>query len=237
MDTGSQTSVKDFCARWKATGKPIDRLILNAGISNVPKREETVDGFERQFATNYLGHFTMTALLLPSISSNGRMILVSSLSHKRVRLNLDDLQSVLHYSPMKAYSQSKLAVLTFALELSRRLTKRGSQIKVIPVHPGIAATGITRGGDRMNPIFQRLASKMFGVVGQSAAQGAWPILYAATSDRVKTGAFYGPSGRGERKGMPGPAQIAPQATDHKLAEKLWLISEKLTGIDFFTVSQ
>lgn len=123
LDTSSQTSVKNFCNEWRKTGKAIDCLILNAGISNVPTREETIDGFERQLATNYLGHFTMTALLLPYMNRNAdaRIIPVSSLAHKRTHLRFDDLQLKSHYNPMTAYNHSKLTVLTFALELSRRL--------------------------------------------------------------------------------------------------------------------
>lgn len=164
LDTSSQASVRSFCDSWLSSHKKIDTLILNAGISNVPSREETVDGFERQLATNYLGHFAMTARLLPSMngSADARIILVSSLAHKRTHLHFDDLQLKRHYTPMLAYNQSKLAVLTFALELSRRLKHQGPPVKVIPVHPGVAATDITRGGDRMNPVIQRLAKALFG---------------------------------------------------------------------------
>lgn len=150
---------------------------------------------------------------MPCINTNAdaRIILVSSLAHKRTHLRFDDLQLTKHYNPMTAYNHSKLAVLTFALELSRRLQESGINIKVIPVHPGVAATDITRGGDRANPVVRRLAKTMFGIIGQSPAQGAWPILYAATSANVKNGEYYGPGGTGERKGVPAPAQIAPQA--------------------------
>ena len=170
LDTGSQASVHSFCDAWWKTGKKIDCLILNAGISNVPKREETEDGFERQFATNYLCHFTLTVLLLPYMNNAACIIPVASLSHKRTLFHFEDLQLKQCYNPMTAYSQSKLAVLTFALELSRRIANNGLVIKVIPVHPGVAATDITRGGDRANPVIRRVAKTMFGVIGQSAAR-------------------------------------------------------------------
>lgn len=232
LDTASQASVRDFCAEWVKTEKKIDALILNAGISNVPTREETVDGFERQLATNYLGHFTMTNLLLPCMNSNARIIPVSSLAHKRTHLCFDDLQLKHHYNPMTAYNHSKLAVLTFALELSRRLQDSDSNIKVVPVHPGVAATGITRGGDRANPIIRNVAKTMFGIIGQSAEQGAWPILYAATAPDVKNGDYYGPGGAGERKGIPAPAKIASHAADVENGKKLWVLTEELTGITY-----
>lgn len=232
LDTGSQASVRSFYEAWQKTERKIDCLILNAGISNVPKREETVDGFERQLATNYLGHFTMTALLLPYMNSGSRIIPVASLSHKRTHLHFDDLQLKQHYNPMTAYSQSKLAVLTFALELSRKLADHDSDIKVIPVHPGVAATDITRGGDRANPVIRRVAKTMFGIMGQSATEGAWPTIYAATSDDAQSGVYYGPEGTGERRGIPAPAKIAPHAADKENAARLWMISEELTQVKY-----
>ena len=232
LDTGSQASARSFCDVWQKTGRKIDCLILNAGISNVPKREETEDGFERQLATNYLGHFTMTALLLPYMNNAARIIPVASLSHKRTHLHFDDLQLKQRYNPMTAYSQSKLAVLTFALELSRMLASNSSGIKVVPVHPGVAATDITRGGDRANPVIRCIAKTMFGVIGQSAAEGAWPTIYAVTSDDVQSGVYYGPGGAGERRGIPAPAKIAPQASDRENAERLWTISEELTQVKY-----
>ena len=232
LDTASQASVRNFCSEWRKTGRKIDTLILNAGISNVPTREETVDGFERQLATNYLGHFAITNLLLPCMNSDGRIIPVSSLAHKRTQLRLDDLQFTKHYNPMAAYNHSKLAGLTFALELSRRLQAETSGIKVVSAHPGVAATGITRGGDRAHPFVRNVAKTMFGIVGQSAEQGAWPIIYAATAPDVKNGDYYGPSGAGERKGIPAPAQIAPHAADHTIGKILWKLSEELTQIAY-----
>lgn len=236
LDTSSQSSVKTFCNEWLNTGRKIDTLILNAGISNVPKREETKDGFERQLATNYLGHFTMTALLLPCMNSDARIIPVSSLAHKRTHLRFDDLQLKQHYNPMTAYNHSKLAVLTFALELSRRLQEQNSAIKVLPVHPGVAATDITRGGDRANPVIRKVAKTMFGIIGQSAVEGAWPLIYAATSTDVQNGTYYGPGGAGERKGSPKQAKIAPHAADRGNAKRLWEMTEVLLGLSSIIIN-
>lgn len=233
VDTSSLDSVRNFAAAWEERGKKVDVLILNAGISNVPKREESVDGYERQFATNYLGHFLMTALMLPFIRNEegSRIVLVASLAHKRTMLHLDDLQ--LHnYSPMTAYAQSKLAVLTFGLELSKRLDEAGIKIAAIPVHPGVASTEITRGGDRNNPVVQKIAKTIFGLLGQKPAEGAWPALYAATSPEANNGKYYGPSGKGERKGVPGIAGFEEYANDREIASRLWTISEDLVGQKF-----
>lgn len=236
LDTSSLTSVKAFCGDWAASGGEIDCLILNAGISNVPRREVSADGFERQLATNYLGHFAMTGLLLPYMrrSPDTRIVVQASLSHKRTQLHFDDLQLENSYSPMVAYSQSKLAMLTFAFELSRRLQATGSEIRAIPVHPGVAATEITRGGDRANPIVRRFAKTMFGLMGQSPDEGAWPMLYAATSPKAESGVYYGPSGPGERKGLPDEAAAAPYAKDEAIARMLWEISEELTGVRYLS---
>lgn len=234
IDTSSLSSVRSFAEQWRSENKKIDMLILNAGISNVPAREVTADGFERQLATNYLGHFALTGLLLPYVKQekDSRIVLVSSLSHKRTQLHFDDLQLEKAYNPMVAYSQSKLAVLTFAFELAERMKESGSPISVIPAHPGVAATGITRGGDRVKPIIQKITKRMFGLVGQTAAEGALPIIYAAASPDAQSGVFYGPDGRGERKGSPAPASFAPYAADRKIAGRLWTASEKLTGVHY-----
>lgn len=234
IDTSSLSSVRSFAEQWRRENKGIDMLILNAGISNVPAREVTEDGFERQFATNYLGHFALTGLLLPYVKQEkgSRIVFVSSLSHKRTQLNFDDLQLEKAYNPMVAYSQSKLALLTFALELSKRMNESGSPVSVIPVHPGVAATGITRGGDRIKPIIQKITKRMFGLVGQSAAEGALPSIFAAASPDAQNGVFYGPDGRGERKGNPAPAIVAPYADDREIAGRLWTASEKLTGVHY-----
>src|SRR3712207_4214002 len=154
LDTARLASVREFAARWRDDGRPLDILLLNAGIASVPEREETEDGFERQFATNYLGHFALTALLLPGIRSGSasRVVEVASLAHRGGRIHFDDLQLRQSYTRQGAYKQSKLAMLMFGLELDRRLRAAGSPILSIPVHPGVARTDITRLGDRAGPV-------------------------------------------------------------------------------------
>lgn len=162
-------------------------------------------------------------------SPESRIIAVASLAHKRTHLCLDDLQLAQSYSPMRGYAQSKLAVLTFTFELARRLQAEGSPIRVMAVHPGVAATEITRGGDRIGAFRARLVKRLFGLMGQTAAEGAWPTLYAATSDEVQTGRYYGPSGAGERKGLPAEATAAAWAKDEAIARHLWQLSEEAVG--------
>ena len=209
-------------------------MLLNAGIASVPKREETEDGFERQLATNYLGHFALAGLLLGRMQQDplSRIVQVASLAHRRARIHFDDLQMRRDYSAGAAYGQSKLAMLMFGLELDRRLRAAGSALQSVPAHPGMAVTQIFRRGDRAG-LVQQLAGKLiFGIVGQSAAEGALPLLYAATAPEARGGAYYGPNGAKEIKGPPADAEIRPQALDVAAAERLWRMSEDLTGVAY-----
>jgi NAD(P)-dependent dehydrogenase (short-subunit alcohol dehydrogenase family) len=214
------------------TGEPIDILLLNAGISAVPQREETEEGFERQLATNYLGHFALTGLLLPNVSreASSCIVPVASIAHRRTRLHLDDLQLKKSYRPMNTYGQSKLAMLMFGLELDRRLKAAGSLVRSVPAHPGVASTDITRRGDLAGPIQRFLRQALFSIIGQSAAQGALPLLCAATAPEAKGGDYYGPNGVREIHGYPAEAEIAPHALDRLAAERLWSTSDELTGV-------
>lgn len=230
LDTASLASVRDFSAQWRNGGQPIDILVLNAGIFAVPQREETEDGFERQLATNYLGHFALTGLLLPSIKSDtsSRIVQVASIAHRQAQLHFDDLQLKRSYSPIAAYGQSKLAMLMFGLVLDRRLKSANSPVLSIPAHPGVAATDITRRGDRAGPFQRVLGRAIFSAIAQSAAQGALPLLFAAASPDAKGGVYYGPDGIQEARGYPAEAKIAPQALDQGAAARLWGASEELT---------
>ena len=232
LDTARLASVQAFGDRWRAEGRPIDILLLNAGIASVPRREETEDGFERQLGTNHLGHFALTGLLLPFLHRRptSRIVPVASLAHRSGRIHFDDPQLHRAYGPQRAYRQSKLAMLMFGLELDRRLKAAGLPIRAIPVHPGAARTDVFRRGDRAGPV-QRLAGHLiFSVIGQSAAQGALPLLFAATAPEAEGGAYYGPDGIWELQGHPTRADIAAHARDGATAERLWSVSEALTGI-------
>ena len=234
LDTSSLASVRTFGKQWQEEGRAIDILILNAGIAWVPTREETEDGFERQLATNYLGHFALTALLLPSIKPkpSSRVVAVASLAHESGCLHFDDLQLTQSYKPALAYRQSKLAMLMFGLELDRRLRTAGSPVLSVPAHPGWALTDIARRGDRAGSLQRLLGKAFFGVVGQTAANGALPLLFAATSPEANGGTYYGPSGFRETRGYPSTAKIAPHALDRRAAVRLWSMSEALTGVAY-----
>ncbi len=127
LDTARLASVRALAESLRADGTVIDLLILNAGIAAVPRREDSEDGFERQLATNHLGHFALTGLLLPALrpSPDTRIVAVASLAHRSGRIRFDDPHWREGYGPQKAYRQTKLALLMFALELERRLRRAG----------------------------------------------------------------------------------------------------------------
>jgi NAD(P)-dependent dehydrogenase (short-subunit alcohol dehydrogenase family) len=239
LDLASLSSVHRFADEVLAQGQPLHCLINNAGVMAPPRRLETEDGFELQFGTNVLGHFALTARLMPVLeraaTHGARVVTVASIAHQRGRIDFDDLQSLKPYSPMGSYAQSKLADLMFALELDRRLRAAGSPVASLAVHPGIAATNLFRAGDYHG--IERAARDAFGpLVGlalNSDTAGALPTLYAATSDAAEGGGYYGPQGLFEARGRRvGPARIAPQARDAAVAARLWAACEALTGVHF-----
>lgn len=238
LDLASQASVYEF-ASWYSEqypGSSIDLLISNAGVMAIPRRELTVDGFERQFATNFLGPFALTALLYPHLRqrAGNRIVIVSSSVTKRAKIDFANLQSERRYSPLtQAYGQSKLADSLFALELHRRLTKAGSPIAVTAAHPGYAVTNLqTSGpGSGFSP-FRILEASLRPFLSQDAALGALPTLFAATAPDAVSGGYYGPDGLFELKGYPKAVTIPPQAQNQADAEHLWREAERLIGIEF-----
>jgi NAD(P)-dependent dehydrogenase (short-subunit alcohol dehydrogenase family) len=239
LDLASLASVRAF-AEFIAQGFPgqsLDILINNAGVMAVPRRELTVDGYERQFETNYLGPFLLTGLLFPQLKPmpGTRIVTVSSGVANQAKIEFDNLQSERIYKPMfGAYSQSKLADLIFQLELQRLLTASGSPILSVGAHPGYAITNLqTSGPAGVVPLALRIAEMILKpIASQDAAHGALPTLYAASSPTVTPGGYYGPSGFQELKGHPVPARITPAAMDLNLAKRLWSETERLTGITF-----
>lgn len=231
LDLADLASVKRFAAQ--VGDGPLDLLINNAGVMALPTREVTVDGFERQFATNFLGPFALTALLLPAIlrTQGSRIVTVASTASNFGKIDFNNLQSERVYKPMfGTYSQSKLADLMFAIELQRRLTAAGSATISTAAHPGYAVTNLQH--DDL-PLGLKLATRLLKpVLSQDAAHGALPTLMAAVAPDVKPGGYYGPDGFQELKGSPAPAKIPAAAKDSAVAERLWAEAEKLTGVSF-----
>jgi NAD(P)-dependent dehydrogenase (short-subunit alcohol dehydrogenase family) len=244
LDLADLRSVHAFASRVVEMypGRSLDLLINNAGVMAVPTRELNVDGYERQFATNYLGPFALTALLFWSIKPQpgSRIVTVASGVTNHAKLEFDNLQSQRRYSPMlQAYSQSKLADLIFQQELQRRLTAIASPILSTGAHPGYAITNLQTSGPGENmSLLLRLGTMILKpLASQDAAHGALPTLFAATAPEAQPGGYYGPSGFQELKGHPVPAKITSAAKDIALAQRLWTESERLTGVTFGALSE
>ena len=233
VDLASLVSINAFADRLIAQGRGIDILVNNAAVMATPKRSITADGFELQLGTNYLGHFALTARLLPLLRRSGqaRVVSVSSGAHKmgKKRIDFDDLQSERKYSPFDAYCQSKLAMLMFAFELQRRSDANGWGLLSNAAHPGYARTDLIANGPGTDSILARLAKFMGLFLSQSAADGALPILYAATDPDARPAGYYGPKNMFEMKGPVVAAVIDRAAQDLAAAKQLWNVSAELTG--------
>lgn len=229
LDMASLASIRGFAGEFVSSGAKLDVLVNNAGVMALPKREQTPDGFERQFGTNHLGHFALTGLLIPALlrTQTPRVVTVASLAHRNGKMEWDNLQSEKSYSPWGAYNMSKLANILFARELDRRAREAHSKLMSVPVHPGVSRTNIAAPGTDFKSRMARLVGPL---LFQSDEMGALPTLYAATAPEVQGGQYIGPDGRGEGKGYPKVVQPRPQALDEQAGRKLWSVSEQLTGV-------
>ncbi|MBX9753017.1 MAG: SDR family oxidoreductase [Roseococcus sp.] len=237
LDLASLASVA-ACAQSVAARAPaVDLLVNNAGVMALPERRETQDGFEMQWGVNHLGHVALTARLLPLLRRGhaARVVWVSSLAHRLGRLNFADLQARRGYHPWRAYAQSKLAVLAFALEFERRARAGGWGVSGLAAHPGWALTNLYANGPlagRAPGFLVRLMRRGTRLLSHSAEVGALPILYAATAPDAQGGSFIGRSWLSELRGPPGPAKAAPAALDRRLACRLWQVSQAMAGCGF-----
>ena len=237
LDLASLASVAAFAETMLAAGRGIDLLVNNAGVMAPPERQLTVDGFELQFATNYLGHFALTARLLPLLRRvpGARMVNVSSLAASLDSIDLTDLQSERAYIPFRTYGMTKLAMLILALEFQRRSEAAGWGIDGMAAHPGYARTDIIGNGPASSGLraaLWRIAKPILLPLSPPAGQAALSILFAATSPDAQGGGFYGPTGWRELKGPPGTAKMPAPALDGSAAARLWETSERLAGVRF-----
>lgn len=221
-DVADLSSVNKFADGMLAHGRPFDALINNAGIMAPPQRIETVDGFEGQLGTNVIGHYLLTARILPLLQATPapRIVHLASLAHLRGRIFLDDLNAERSYNPWARYQQSKLAMLLFAQALQRHSDAGGWGIASVAAHPGLAATNLFRRGPEES-LYARLRTGVIDLLCQDGAAGAWPVLMAATAPDVQGGGYYGPTGFLEIRGKAGPARIGSNARDPVLGERLW----------------
>ncbi len=237
LDLADLASVRAFADT--AAQEPLDLLVNNAGVMAIPQRR-TADGFEMQFGTNHLGHFALTGLLLPALLKGSltggppRVVTLSSMIHRRGRLDRQDLMAERSYSPWRAYGQSKLANLLFMRELQRRADAACVPLLSLGAHPGFAATNLQFAGPRMRRSRLREWVARLGnvVLAQPAAHGAWPTLRAATDPDAAGGDYYGPGGLAEQRGHPVRVGMSAQARDDADAAWLWERSVELTGVRY-----
>ncbi len=235
LDVASLASVAAFADSLLAENRGVDLLVNNAGVMAPPARKVTEDGFELQFATNHLGHFALTARLLPLLRQRpgARVVNVSSLAAHNGAIDLTDLQSARKYAPFRVYAMTKLAVLMSALEFQRRSEAANWGVAAIAAHPGIAGTSLIANGPAsrgLRAALYRLAHPLLNRLPPSAAHGALAILFAATSPDAHGGGYYGPSLSFETKGPPAAARMPGKALDASIAAGLWEASERLTGV-------
>ena len=232
LDVASLASIRAFATSFTARNNALDVLVNNAGVMAIPERTLTVDGFERQFGTNHLGHFALTGLLLPSLQQAGspRVITVASLAHRNGKMVWDNLQGERSYVPWEAYGHTKLANILFAKELDRRARRASLNLLSVAVHPGVSRTNIFENGPGTGDLKAKVVKLLGPILTQDDAMGALPTEYAATAPDVAGGSYIGPDGFGELKGYPKVVQPRPQALDEAAAEKLWQVSEQLTGV-------
>ncbi|MGH1376088.1 MAG: oxidoreductase [Alphaproteobacteria bacterium] len=225
LDLSQKSSVKECADGLKQRYDTLDGLINNAGIMMTPQTM-TEDGFELQLATNHLGHFLLAGLLYDLVeAASGRIVVVASIIHKQGEIHFNDLMMKDNYSPVKAYAQSKLANLMFALELDRRLQAAGSRVSCIACHPGYSATNLQATGPfGMIKALMKVLNPLFA---QSPVNGALPEVLSVAGEEAIAGAYYGPQSMGEARGKVSDAKVASQALDKEAAVRLWDESEKL----------
>jgi NAD(P)-dependent dehydrogenase (short-subunit alcohol dehydrogenase family) len=232
LDLASLESVRAAAEQVRERYDRLDLLINNAGVM-APPRQTTADGFELQFGTNHLGHFAFTGLVLDLLRDvpGSRVVVLSSFGHRLARHGIDfaDLQSERHYNRVQAYAQSKLANLMFLYGLLRRLIAAGTQTIAVGAHPGYSATGLTRYVPAGLRGIERLA---IAPLAQPAERGALPTLRAATDPRVMGGHYYGPDGPFEVRGWPVLKAASVAAHDEAAQDRLWTVSEELTGVHY-----
>ena len=232
LDLADLASVRSFAEAFAADHDHVDVLVNNAGIM-APPRRLTADGFESQIGTNHLGHFALTGLLLPTLlaAPAPRVVTMSSEAHWIGKMRFDDLQFERGYNNWRAYGQSKLANLMFCFELARRATEADTALVSVAAHPGYAATNLQFAGPAhwYERAFMTVGNK---VIAQSADMGALPALYAATVPDLPSGSFVGPDGFLGGRGHPHVVSAAAKAYDAEAWNRLWELSEQLTGVTY-----
>ena len=234
LDLADLSSVTTFADALLADSVPLDLLLNNGGVMAPPKRFGTVDGFELQFGTNYLGHFALTLRLLPLLlQAAGPVVTTMSSGVAAIgSIRFNDLQWQRRYSPYLAYAQSKLADLLFAQHLAVVAQSKGWDLMSNAAHPGFTRTNLLAAGASLGRDMPKRS--LFGnakfIPSQGVEQGTEPLLYAATSPDAINGAYYGPSGLFALVGSTTLVKPPRSARSAEKAARLWSVSEELTGV-------
>ena len=236
LDLASQASVRSAAEEIRAGFPRLDLLVNNAGVMDVPY-QRTDDGFELTLATNHLGPFALTGLLMDRLAPGARIVTVSSVAHLQGVIDFDDLQSERHYDPERAYSQSKLANLLFTYELDRRLRAVGAEAAALGCHPGVVYTDLFANESRLQQFLLSPAMRPINFWAvQNARMGALPELRAATDPSAQGGEYFGPRRNGLRRrfytGYPAVVESSARSHDEADQARLWQVSEQLTGISY-----
>jgi len=233
LNLANLDSVRKFAEKFKSKYNSLDILLNNAGIMLMPYGK-TVDGFENTVGTNHLGHFALTGLLIEILSETpgARVVNVASNAHYGGEMDFNNLlfENKLGYTPMKAYSRSKLANLLFTYELQRRFQFGGFDVSALAAHPGISATSLA--DHLFFNLISWLIQPVMKMVFQSSAMGALPSLRASVDPEALGGQYYGPDGKGEKSGYPIVVDSNSASKNEADARTLWQISEELTGIKY-----
>ncbi|MFC9112714.1 MULTISPECIES: oxidoreductase [Streptomyces] len=234
LDLASLASVRAFAGKLTADHPSVDVLVNNAGLVRLGPRRTTADGFEAHLGTNMLGPFALTGLLLDALAAGhgGRVVGLSSITHKNAHLDFDDLMSERGYRAAPVYGRSKLATTLFGLELDRRL--RAARLPVISAlaHPGLTRTNLTPRAWQHRGRLGRLIAVGGMLATQSVEQGTLPQLRAATDPEVRGGQFFGPARLWETRGPVTEARLGREAADPAVARRLWTAAEDLTGVRY-----
>lgn len=225
LDLSNLDSVQRFADAFRSKHSRLDLLINNAGIM-VPPYGKTTQGFETQFGVNHLGHFALTGSLLDRLTNTpgARIVTVSSVAHLMGKIDFANLNWEKGYKAQAAYGQSKLANLLFTYELQRRLAAAGKDTLAVAAHPGWTDTNLQAHAKAV-----KFMNRFFA---QNALMGALPTLYAATEPSVHGAEYFGPSGFMEMNGPPKKVKSNRRSHDRNVAERLWNVSEELTGVHF-----
>ncbi|MDR6868180.1 NAD(P)-dependent dehydrogenase (short-subunit alcohol dehydrogenase family) [Microbacterium resistens] len=231
LDLADLASVRDFAAGILEDSRPVHVLVNNAGVMAPRTRFETVDGFELQFGSNFLGPFALTNLLLPTLlaADAPRVTTMSSGAANIGRIRFDDLQSSHRYGPFRSYAQSKLADMLMGRQLAKVSSERRWGLLSTVAHPGYTRTNLQTAGANLGRARQRTPIESTLFLSQEVEQGAEPLLFAASDPTAAQGAYYGPNGL---LGMVGPTKRADyprRARSAQVAERLWAVAEELTG--------